>query len=90
MKGGEMDLIFKISAIIVIPLAVLIYIYRFKAYSAAGETDEARGLLYNVVPRSTGWINEKSYSYYYKSQILFVLGFVLMWVELIYLVLFVI
>ena len=46
-------------------------IFRYKSYMSAGGTKAARGLIAGIMPKSSVWVNERSYSYFYKSQVVY-------------------
>lgn len=73
IKYGIMELVNIILQFVIITLLILGLFYRHKAYTAAGETDQARGLIVGFLPKTTGWINDKSYKFFRRSEFMFFL-----------------
>ena len=71
-----MELVNIILQLAFIVLVILGLVYRHKAYTAAGETDEARELILGFMPKTTGWINDKSYKFFRRSEIMFRLALI--------------
>jgi hypothetical protein len=70
-----MELVNIILQFAFIVLLILGLVYRHKAYTAAGETDQARGLIVGFMSKTTGWINDKSYIFFRRSELMFFLAF---------------